>query len=77
MMFFLSVNISSNCFNMTFTYTYCPKIILPGEFLECQFMFVDPERRFSFYELCNFTNGLLSAKRNQTMNMFLMTIDNI
>jgi hypothetical protein len=39
-----------------------------------QFLFINPERRFSFHQLHNFGNGLVAAKAKQAMKMVVVAV---
>ncbi len=74
MMGFLILNV---CFDNThsgFTYRAGIGIILPHEFTFGNIIFIDPKRRFAFYQLCNFGNTLFFPQGDQAVKVIGVAI---
>jgi hypothetical protein len=51
--------------------------ILPLKFFFANAIFIDPKRRFTFYQLHNLAHALINAKGNKAVNMIRISIDKV
>jgi len=71
------MDIPSYCFQVTFAHSNRPVIILPGKFMLQEPNLVYPKRGFAFNKLSYFADVLFFSERDQTMSVFLVSIDTI
>jgi hypothetical protein len=76
-MIFLILDIFPDIINDIFAHRHDEIVILPSEFFFGQAVFVDPKRRFAFYQLHYFLDCLIRTQRNQTMSVFPPAVDEI
>ncbi len=77
MMFFLIGDVVPHALDNCFANRHRKILILPFKSSSAQFVLIYPKRRFAFYQLHYLFHRLVCAKRNQTMNVVFITVDEI
>src|SRR5215207_3578837 len=77
MMIFLVLYILARYVNQRLANADAEVIVLPCELRSAKLIAIDPMGRFSFDQLHDLGDCLLATKRDQTVNMFPITVDEV